>query len=491
MENQNNPPAFPPSQPTFFERLANSVILKLGIILFLVLLLLIPMESVKDLIRERKNRDQSVSNEIASKWGDKQVVSGPVIGIPYTYSYSVNTTDEKGKITVENHVEKDYVFLVSKKLDVESTVEPTYLKRGIYQTVVYNATVALRGEFDEIDLVRLDLNPEDLAWENAKVFIGLSDLKGIKAIPKLSMGQDEVEFEVGNADVALFEQTMVANVDLSDRSTKNEFEINLDIRGSRNLTVFPTSNETSIVVSGTWDNPSFNGGFLPEDRAISEQDFTAKWRIPSFSRKFPQQWKGARGRMYQIMNYEVTDADYYPATATTVPYSASSEPNVHLSTEQDMVQVNFLESVNNYQRTTRVAKYGILVVLLTFTSLFFTEVIKKQRVHIVQYVLIGCAMVLFYSLLLSLSEYIGFNFAYLIAALATIILISSFIFGITRDKKIAFIFSGILSAFYVFIYSLMQLQDYSLIVGTIGVFVILALLMRLSIRVNWYQFERK
>lgn len=490
MENQNTPPTFPPAQSTFFERLANSVILKLGIILFLVLLLLIPMESVKDLIRERKNRDQAVSNEIASKWGNKQVVSGPIIGIPYTRSYNVNTTNEKGEIKVESHVEKDYVFLVSKTLDVKSTVEPTYLKRGIYQTVVYNATIALRGEFDEIDLAKLDLNPEDLAWENATVFIGLSDLKGIKAIPKLSMGQDEVEFEVGNADVSLFEQTMVANVDLSDRSTKNEFEINLDIRGSRNLTVFPTSNETSIIVSGTWDNPSFNGGFLPEDRTISEQDFIAKWRIPSFSRKFPQQWKGARGRMYQVSSYEITDADY-PMAVIPEPSVSSTGSNVQMSTEQDMVQVNFLESVNNYQKTTRVAKYGILVVLLTFTSLFFTEVIKKQRVHIVQYVLIGCAMVLFYSLLLALSEHIGFNWGYLIAAITTIMLISSFIFGITKDKKIAFVFSGILSAFYIFIFSLMQLQDYSLIVGTIGVFVILALLMRLSTRVNWYQFEKK
>ena len=490
MVNRNIPPVVPSSEPSFFERLTNSVILKLGIILFLVLLLLIPMESVKDLIRERKSRDQSVSNEIASKWGNKQIVSGPIIGIPYTYSYNVNTTDDKGNIKVENHIEKDYVFLVSKKLDVKSTVEPTYLKRGIYQTVVYNATVSLQGEFDEIDLAKLDLNPEDLAWDKAKIFIGLSDLKGIKAIPKLNMGQRQTDFEVGNADVSLFERTMVANVDLSDRSTRNEFEINLDIRGSRNLTVFPTSNETSIDISGTWDNPSFTGGFLPEDRTISEKNFTAKWRIPNFSRKFPQQWKGARGNMYQVTNYEISDLEYSVA-AIPEPKISSVGTNVQMSTEQDMVQVNFLESVNNYQKTTRVAKYGMLVVLLTFTSLFFTEVIKKQRVHVIQYVLIGCAMVLFYSLLLALSEHIGFNWGYLLAALATVVLISSFIFGITKDKKIAFVFSGILSAFYVFIFSLMQLQDYSLIVGTIGVFVILALLMRLSTRVNWYQFEKK
>src|SRR5690606_15815524 len=228
----------------------------------------------------------------------------------------------------------------------------------------------------------------------------------------------------------------------------------------------------------------------PEDRTISEQDFIAKWRIPSFSRKFPQQWKGARGRMYQVSSYEITDADY-PMAVIPEPSVSSTGSNMQQSTEQDMVQVNFLETVNNYQKTTRVAKYGILVVLLTFTSLFFTEIIKKQRVHIVQYVLIGCAMVLFYSLLLAVGEHIGFNWAYLLSALATILLIASFIYGITKDKKVGLVFSAILATFYAFIFFLMQLEDYALIVGTIGVFIILAVLMRFSIKINWYQFERK
>jgi len=488
MEHQNTPPVLPPAPLTFFERLTNSVILKLGVILFLVLLLLIPMSRVEDLIHERKDREQSVSSEITSKWGNRQVVSGPIIGIPYTYSYTVNTTDDKGQVKSETHVEKDYVFLVSKKLDVQSAVTPSYLKRGIYQTVVYNAMVTLGAEFDEIDLSKLDLQADDLEWDKARVFIGLSDLKGVKAVPRLNMGQDGEEFEVGNTDVSLFERTMVAHIDLSDRSTKKKFSIDLDIRGSRNLTIFPTGNETSIVVSGEWPNPSFNGGFLPEERTVSENSFAANWRIPSFSRKFPQQWKGVQGMMYQVSNQEFTDIAYAYSETPAASYHGQ---RVQQSTEQDMVQVNFLESVNNYQKTMRVAKYGILVVLLTLTSLFFTEVIKKQRVHIIQYVLIGCAMVLFYSLLLAISEHIGFNWAYLVSALATTMLISAFIYGITKNQKIAWIFSGILSAFYAFIFSLMQLQDYSLIVGTIGVFVILALLMRLSIRVNWYQFERK
>lgn len=172
----------------------------------------------------------------------------------------------------------------------------------------------------------------------------------------------------------------------------------------------------------------------------------------------------------------------------TEPVAAT---DTNIATEKDMIQINFLEEVNNYQKTTRVAKYGILIIILTFAALFFTEIIKKQRIHLIQYLLIGFAMVLFYSLLLSISEHLGFNIAYLLAAIATIILIASFIKSITKDSKSAFIFSGILAVFYSFIFILMQLRDYSLLVGTVGIFIILAILMRVSTKINWYQYDKR
>ncbi|WP_400262456.1 inner membrane CreD family protein [Sphingobacterium sp. SG20118] len=178
-------------------------------------------------------------------------------------------------------------------------------------------------------------------------------------------------------------------------------------------------------------------------------------------------------------------------TAIITRQKPAPSTNNHIASEKDMIQINFLEEVNNYQKTMRVAKYGILIIILTFAALFFTEIIKKQRIHLIQYMLIGFAMVLFYSLLLSISEHLGFNMAYLLAAIATIILIASFIKSITRDIKSAFIFSGVLGLFYSFIFILMQLRDYSLIVGTIGIFIILAILMRLSTKINWYQFDKR
>src|SRR5690606_13306216 len=202
----------------------------------------------------------------------------------------------------------------------------------------------------------------------------------------------------------------------------------------------------------------------------------------------PQQWTGDMQPIYHFdENNRIGDGFNAQRTDQTAP-AAKVAADERL-TNSDMISIHFLPDVNNYQKTTRVTKYGILVIVLTFTSLLFTEVIKKKRVHIIQYILIGVAMVLFYTLLLALSEHLGFNPAYLIASMATVLLIGSFIRSITKDGKSALLLSAILAIFYLFIYILMQLRDYSLIAGTIGIFIILAILMRVSTKINWYQFD--
>ncbi|MNI14298.1 Inner membrane protein CreD [compost metagenome] len=254
------------------------------------------------------------------------------------------------------------------------------------------------------------------------------------------------------------------------------------------MNFLPLGDQTNIQAKGNWANPSFTGAFLPSKRNTETSNFSASWEIPSFSRKLPQQWTGDARSIYQFDNNleNGNEGNEHKAaqTATTTLASANN-----LLDNTDMITINFLPDINNYQKTTRVAKYGILVILLTFTSLLFTEVIKKKRIHIIQYILIGAAMVLFYTLLLALSEHIGFNLAYLTASVATVMLIGSFIKSITKDQKSALLLSSILALFYLFIYILMQLRDYSLVAGTIGIFIILAILMRVSTKINWYQFD--
>ncbi|MDB5012959.1 MAG: Inner rane CreD family protein, partial [Daejeonella sp.] len=211
---------------------------------------------------------------------------------------------------------------------------------------------------------------------------------------------------------------------------------------------------TTVKVEGKWDNPSFTGRYLPEEPQVNDNGFTATWRMPYFNRPFAQQWIETDAQMHSAKN----DASF---------------------------GVKFILPVDQYQQTMRSAKYAILVILLTFISLFFTEIVNKRSVHLLQYVLIGAAMTIYYTLLLSFSEQVGFTIAYAIASVATVALIGIFIAALLNNKKPAIIFSAILSVFYGFIFVIIQLQDLALLFGSIGLFIVVAVLMYLSTKIDW------
>lgn len=485
------------SQKTLIEKITDSLILKIFVIFFLMLILLIPLGLIGDLISERNNRESNVSTEIARKWGLEQVVTSPIIAVPYDIVLETVEPSSDGKSSsISRTVKTEYAYLMADQTQIQADVEPTVLKRGIYQAIVYNSKINIKGNFKNFDLDKLKIQAADLKWNEAKLVFGIQDIKGISASPKFKW--DGKEFEMGKyeQDLRLFNQNLTVDLPLEGNESLNKsFEINMDLKGSKSLNFLPLASQTKIMATGKWSNPSFNGNFLPDEREVGET-FKASWNIPDFSRKQPQQWKGDPMRIYDFSGIDLAnEADgnisYQDAASASVAAANGVTDSQTLANDYDMVQINFLPNVDNYQKSTRVTKYGALVIALTFISLVFMEIIKKQRVHIIQYVLIGFAMVLFYALLLAISEHIGFNMAYLIAAIATIVLISSFIKAITKDMKSALNFAAILTLFYTFIFVLLQLRDYSLIVGTVGLFIILAVLMRLSTKINWYQFEKQ
>lgn len=482
LETQDPPP------PTLYDRIANSIILKIGVIFILTLLMLIPLGLVNDVIGERKFREVRVSNDISAKWGQSQVVSTPILAVPYKYSEESVEKNALGKETIVHTMVEDWIFILPEQTQVKVDVNPDYLKRGIYQSVVYTSKLDMRGEFPKIDLESLNIPKDAVNWTQTKLVLGIEDVKGVSITPKLNFAGVSIPMKMNGKLLTLFPNNLVAELKLTGgEGIASSFHIQYELKGSKSLNYLPLANQTKLNITGKWGNPSFNGGFLPEDRDVQDSSFTAEWNIPSFARKLPQQWIG-QSQIYDFQDLALSEE--------TIDYLPELNPNAThnsylVSTDMDMIQVNFLPEVNNYQKTSRVAKYGILVIILTFASLFFTEIIKKQRIHLIQYILIGAAMVLFYSLLLAFSEHFGFNSAYLISGGATILLITSFIYMITKNRNTALLFAGILGLFYTFIYVLMQLRDYSLIVGTIGIFIILAVLMRVSTKVNWYQFDRK
>lgn len=473
-------------QKSLFDRLLGSAATKLAIMFFLVILMLIPLSWIGDLINERQRRYEQVSAEISMKWGSKQVVTGPIMAIPIDEQYSrVVMNGEDGHETATNS-RREWIFLLPDEIDIVANISPETLKRGIYESVVYLADIRIEGRFGALDMSKILLDKGEINWAGAKLIFGVSDLKGLSATPNLRWANETFMMVPTDQALHLFEENLVADISLADGAwLEKDFDMNLQLRGSKSINFLPLADHTHIMLSGNWPSPSFNGAFLPDERMLDDTTFSAQWGLLGFSRKQPKQWRGVAERIYLF-----NGVDFNGEEANRRIEELPRSGQIAVSSDWDMVQVNFLPEVSHYQKTNRAGKYGILVVLLTFASLFFTEIIKKQRIHIVQYVLIGSAMVLFYSLLLAISEHLGFNTAYFIAAVATTILNVSFVGSITRSKHTAWVFGGVLAICYGFVFVLMQLRDFSLIVGTAGVFVILAVLMYFSTRINWYQFEQ-
>ena len=438
-----------------------SILFKLGLIGFLTLLLLIPSFMVQDLITERQNRQQEVIREISDKWSGSQLVQGPILVLPYktTVMEKDSDTQKSGSREIMTNI-----YILPEILNISSKANPELLHRGIFDAVVYNSQIKVSGTFSQLELKKSGIDPAMIQWEQAKVDIGLSDLKGLKNNPVIRLGNQNYEVEPDFTSLKLFSNNLVILPNLgSEKSTALNFSFDLDLRGSERLSFLHLGKNTIVKIEGEWNDPSFTGRYLPDERSVSGKTFSATWKMPYYNRPYPQQW--------------IEENTVLNTTDTLVKESNTSDSRA-------VFGVNFLLPVDQYQKTIRTAKYAFLVILLSFLSLFFTELLIKQRVHFLQCVLIGAAMTIYYILLLSLSEQVGFNLAYIIASAATAGLIGTFIWSLLKNRKVALLFAGILTMFYSFIFVILQLQDLALLVGSIGLFLIVALLMYLSQKIT-------
>jgi len=441
-----------------------SVLIKLGLIGFLTIILLIPSSMIQDLITERQNRQGEVMREISDKWSGSQLIQGPVLVLPYkTTIFREDPTTGKstgGEILTN-------IYILPESLNIESKANPELLHRGIFDAVVYNSKIKVKGKFSALELIKSNIDPAMIQWDKAKVAIGLSDLKGLKNNPIIRLGNKNYEVEPDLTSLKLFSNNLIILPNLiKGKNTALDFSFVLDLRGSEKLSFLHLGKNTTVKIKGEWNNPSFTGRYLPDERSVSGNAFSATWKMPYYNRPYPQQWMEEN----TILNK--------PDTMTN---------GKHNSDNPAVFGVDFLLPVDQYQKTTRAAKYAILIILLSFLSLFFTELLNKRNIHFLQYVLIGAAMTIYYTLLLALSEQMGFNMAYLLASAATIGLIGTFICSLLKNRKAALLFAGILSTFYGFIFVILQLQDMALLVESVGLFLIIAILMYLSQKISLEQ----
>ena len=441
--NQNISPQEEP-QESFWKR--NAPMLKAALIFVLVLLLLIPKTMIEDLIQERKFRQSEVLQEIAQSWGTSQEVSGPVLVLPYR-TYYKNSEGQTVQTTKQ-------AYFLPENLTVEGELHPEKLHRSIYDVVVYNSDLSLKGNFVFPNLDELNLKPDAIYWEDARIILGLSDLRGIDNDLAIDVNGKSLVFNSGTGDGNLLQRGVQAAMPMVYDSLQNQsfqFNLKLKLKGTENIAFQPVGKTTDVSLHSKWKDPSFMGSFSPDHREVNENGFEVNWNIIHLNRNFPQSWKG---NAYNL--------------------------------NQSSFGVNLILPVDHYQKSTRSVKYAILFIALTFLIFFFIELINKSKVHPIQYILIGLALIIFYILLVSISEQWTFNGAYLVSAGATIALISLYAKSIFKQLSYTIITGGSLVILYGFIFTIIQLQDFALLIGSVGLFLIIAALMYFSRKIDWY-----
>ncbi len=427
--------------------LQESITIKLLSIAILVLILLIPTTWIQSLIEERQYRMAEAVSEVEDKWSGRQTLSGPVMIIPYRKYLQF---EKDGKTETIEKIEKAY--FLPQNLQINAELEPQNLNRGIFDVVVYNSMIEMTGSFGQPDLAALNLKEENIIWEDATLAMGLSDLRGIKEDPAIIYSGKKIASEPGQQAIELFNRSVSSRLVLDGPITEaNNFSIKIPLKGSGKLFFIPTGKITDVAVAGNWPDPSFGGSFIPETREVTESAFEAKWKVLHFNRPFPQQWIG-------------------------------KQENFH----EAAFGVDLLMPVDQYQKSIRTAKYAVLIILLTFLALFLIEIICKIRIHPFQYILIGAALIIYYSLLLSLSEHAGFEAAYALASISTVLLISFYSISFLPSRKVSLLLGGLLTLFYAFIYTIIRSQDYALLFGSVGIFIAIGVLMYISRKINWY-----
>ena len=432
--------------------------IKLAIIGLLVLLLLIPAMMLQGLISERESTRTMAIQEVSEKWGGTQTISGPVLSVPYA-TVSTGADGKPVKLTGYAHVLPD-------NLSITGTVQPEQRSRGLFQVMLYNTRLTLKGSIPRPDLSRPDLASAVLDWDKAFVSIGVSDMKGIKDAVSLRInGSKPLAVEPGIPTDDLLSTGVNARLPITPDVDSLTFDCTLNINGSTDLFFLPFGKQTTVSLSSPWATPSFVGASLPDQREVTPTGFKAMWKVLQYNRNFPQQGVGAF-----IRHNSAADSDNREAVAANTAFG-----------------VRLLLPVDEYQKTMRSAKYVAMFILITFAAFFFVEILNKQRIHPIQYLLVGFAICLFYLLLLAISEHVSFNLAYLISAVATLAMITLYVRYVFQNGRLTVLFSSVLALLYGFFFSLLQLEDYSLLLGSLGLALILGIVMYLTRHVNWYR----
>jgi inner membrane protein len=434
-----------------------SIGLKLLLVCVLAVAMSIPALFVFLLLNDRTNRAEQVAQEISAVVGGQQTFLGPVVAVPY----AIPAADPKQPAQHDVFV----IFPITGDAQVDASSEVR--RRSLFKVPVYQADLAFKAHFDLAAAVAKAPAGAVLDWERAELVVAASDARGARSDIVLTAGGQTLSA----APAATFSQISLQGRD-KDASPGGltffgasapealrpdaVFDATARMRfsGAQRLAVLAFAKTTTASARSDWPHPGFDGGFLPDPgrRTIGPKGFTAAWSVPFI----------ARG----------------------VPAQGASETLGRLG--QTALGVSFVEPANPYKSVARSLKYALMFVSLVFLAYFLFETMSGKRVHPAQYLLIGLAQVIFYLLLLSIAERIGFDGGFAVAATATVGLISAYAGWVFESRRQGVIALIAFSLLYTLIYVLMRLEDFALLVGAVTSFAAVAAVMYFTRRIDWY-----
>lgn len=430
---------------------SRSMGIKLIVVCFLALLMAIPAILVDSVVQDRTSRAAEVAQEISTYVGGKQTFLGPTLAVPYSIP----------PISKEYSTQYGVYLVFPSKASANFQVSTEERRRSLFKVPVFQADSKFDASFDLTNVPNSAPANAIFDWSRAEVVVGVSDARG--ALADATLTADGKTFTLVPSAIS---QNMAFGTDpnlrlvllgarVGDMAKPNaQFDVSSALRfsGAQRIAVLAYGKTTTLNMQGDWASPGFDGGFLPVHRTVAKDGFKAEWSLPFI----------ARGVRAEGSSDTISGLD---ATA---------------------LGVSFIEVADPYQSVNRAVKYIPLFVGLVFLSYFVFEVTTKKRIHPAQYILVGIAQLIFYLLLLSLAERIGFDFGFLVAGVATVALLSANTGWIFASRKQGLRALGVFSLLYTLIYMLLRLEDNSLLVGAIASFLAVAAVMYFTRKIDWY-----
>ncbi|CNF79069.1 cell envelope integrity protein CreD [Yersinia frederiksenii] len=421
---------------------------KIATLLGLILLMMIPKEMLLNVINERSGYRESVIDKVSDSTSRAQKILGPLIVVPYSEWVETEVDGKKQGQRVSRHR-----YLLPEVMTITGSPNVEVRQLGIYKAQVYQGELYFHAQFEPFSLD--DLDREGIIIGTPSLVLALSDSRGIQQISPLSLGNSKINFEPG-AFLGRSGQGVHVPLTLAQiQQGKFDTDFKLTLTGTNSLSVIPVGRSSELTLQSNWPHPNFVGEFLPMQRKVDENGFRAHWSSNWLANNMNIQFASDNARF---------NFDDLPAFTTSL-----------------------IEPVDHYQLTERAIKYAILFIGLTFFSFFLFESLTSLRVHPIQYLLVGAALVLFYLMLLAFSEHLGFTLAYIIASLSCSLLIAIYLSAVLGGWLRGALFAGGLLLLYGVLFGLLQSEDNALLLGASLLFIILAAVMLLTRQLDWYQ----